>query len=514
MPFHFGKRKKEREIQKEQNEFEQFALEKIHKQVNVNIDHLHTVFGNSIDLKTMVYEQGILTFGVAFLDGSIDKHQLEETIIRPLVSYQRKMSGTDSIEQQVILENIISPAARLTSVSQFKSLLHALLSGSVVLFIEGLSFAYSIPLEYWPYRSIEEPQTQTMVRGPREGFIESLQVNMTLLRRRMSTPSLHFLPIEAGDMTRTKLLVGYLDTVVDKEVLNKLLLKLKTIQTDKLFDTGMLEELMEQNRFTPFPTFQSTERPDVAAAAISEGKVVIMMEGTPFAIIAPATFWSFFQAAEDYYNHFDLATFIRFIRLLSYFIALALPATYIAVTTFHQELIPSNLLVSLAAQREGVPFPAFVEALLMELIFEILREAGIRMPRPIGSAVSIVGAIVIGESAVAAGLVSPAIVIVVSLTAIASFVSPYYSFSGTGRLLRFVLMILASTLGIYGMILFMIALVIHLCSLKSMGVPYFEPFAPFKPDKQKDSFLRLPLWWTHTAAYRKMIEKTESGKTK
>ncbi|MEK3808157.1 spore germination protein [Metabacillus sp. SLBN-84] len=505
--------KKLQQIQKEQGELEQFAGEEIRENACENMERLSAIFGKSADLKTLVYEQEAFTFGIAYLDGIINKHQLEETVIEPLIVHQQSLKAGGA-DRETLIENLISPAAVLSAAFHYKQLLESLLNGSVLLFIDGLKVAYTIPLEYWPYRSIEEPQTQTMVKGPREGFIESLQINMTLLRRRIATPSLHFLPRTIGNVTRTKLLVCYMEKLVDRDVLNKLLVKIDKIKTDKVFDTGMLEELLEEKRFTPFPAFQSTERPDVAAAAIAEGKVVIMMEGTPFAIIVPATFWSFFQAAEDYYNHFDLATFIRFIRLISYIIALALPASYIAVTTFHQELIPPNLLVSLAAQREGVPFPAFLEALLMELIFEILREAGIRMPRPIGSAVSIVGAIVIGESAVAAGLVSPAIVIVVSLTAIASFVSPYYSFSGTGRLLRFILMILASTLGIYGMIMFMIALAIHLSSLQTFGVPYFEPFAPFKAEKQKDSFLRFPLWWTQTAFYLKYRRKLESGKPK
>jgi len=286
-----------------------------------------------------------------------------------------------------------------------------------------------------------------------------------------------------------------MEGIVYGKVMKEVGQRLKKNDTNKVFDIGMIEELIEKKRYSPFPTLQSTERPDTACAAIAEGKVVIMMEGTPFTLVAPATFMAFFQSSEDYYHRFDLVILIRFVRFSAFFISMLLPALYVAVTTFHQELIQTNLLISLAAQREGIPFPSFAEAMLMELIFEILREAGIRMPRPIGPAVSIVGAIVIGEAAVAAGLVSPVIVIIVSLTAISSFVAPYYAFAGTSRLLRFVALIIAAMSGMFGLIIFGIALVIHLASLNSFGRSYLSPFSPIRVKSLKDSMIRLPSWF-------------------
>ncbi|MFC7370583.1 spore germination protein [Fictibacillus iocasae] len=478
---------------------------KVSSSLNENIQQLHQIFGKSMDVKIIEFLDGPLQYTVCYIEGLINKQQLDLSIIEPI---KRWLNNEDAAPHKPeLLVNQIEAAVNIHSRSHFDQLITPVLKGHAALFVEGLDEALDIPLETWEFRGVEEPESQTMVRGPREGFVETLQINTTLLRRRISQPDLRFIPYIAGEITKTTVLIAHLESHVDKQVLHEVTERIQNVKTDKLFESGMMEELIDENGYSPFPLFQSTERPDVAAAALTEGKVVIMFEGTPFVLITPTTFISFFQAAEDYYHHFDLSTFIRLIRVISFIISISLPAAYIAVTTFHQELIPTNLLVSLAAQREGVPFPAFVEALMMEIIFEILREAGIRMPRPIGSAVSIVGAIVIGESAVAAGLVSPAIVIVVSLTAISSFVSPYYGFSGAARLLRFVLMALAATTGIFGMIFFLFGLVIHLCSLTSMGKPYFSPLAPFQFGKHKDTLLRFPLWWTETKLYKNWVKK-------
>jgi spore germination protein KA len=475
-----------------------------------NIVEMKKILGDSIDVKIVDFLELPIPFAICYIEGLVNKMQMEYSVIEPIKKWQKRNAKSSLNPIDLIHQMEIS--APLQVCDHFDKIITPVLKGNIIIFVNGLPKAFNLPIETWETRGVDEPEAQTMVRGPREGFIETLQINTSLIRRRISNPALRFKPFEVGKITKTTILVSYLESQVDHDILQEVIKRVSNLNTDKIFESGMLEELIDDNGYTPFPTFQSTERPDVAAAALTEGNVVIMLEGTPFVLITPTTFISFFQAAEDYYHHYDLSTFIRIIRVISYVISISLPATYIAVTTFHHELIPTNLLVSLAAQREGVPFPAFLEALVMETIFEILREAGIRMPRPIGSAVSIVGAIVIGESAVAAGLVSPAIVIVVSLTAISSFVSPYYAFSGAARLLRFLLMLLAATTGIFGMIFFMLGLFIHLCSLTSMGKPYFTPLAPFQSGKQKDGLLRLPLWWTQTKLHRKWVENHEKQK--
>jgi spore germination protein KA len=287
----------------------------------------------------------------------------------------------------------------------------------------------------------------------------------------------------------------YIHGIANDKVVKEIRQRLKRIDIDSILESGYIEQLIEDQTFTPFPTMYNTERPDVVAGNLLEGRIAIFVDGTPFVLIAPALFMQFFQSAEDYYARFDIATSIRLLRIFMFMISLIAPATYVAVTTFHQEMVPTTLIVAIAAQREAVPFPAFVEALLMELTFEILREAGIRLPKAIGSAVSIVGALVIGQAAVQASIVSPAMVIIVSITAIASFATPSFDMAISARLIRFLFMIGAATFGFYGIILCLLMMVVHLCSLRSFGVPYMAPFAPFIPVNNGDTVIRLP-WWT------------------
>jgi spore germination protein KA len=281
---------------------------------------------------------------------------------------------------------------------------------------------------------------------------------------------------------------------VNAEVLKEVRQRLGRINIDAVLESGYIEELIQDKALTPFPTVNNTERPDALAAGILEGRVAIMVDGTPFALLVPALFLQFFQASEDYYQRADFATLLRVLRFLSFFISLLGPSLYIAITTFHQELLPPELLIRLVAAREGVPFPAFIEALIMEITFEVLREAGVRMPRAIGQAVSIVGTLVIGQAAVEAGIISPSMVIVVSLTAISNFVIPSFNMGIAVRILRFPIMFLAASFGLFGIVISLFAIVLHLCSLRSFGVPYMSPFASFNWDDQKDSIFRLPQW--------------------
>src|SRR5690606_20117819 len=257
---------------------------------------------------------------------------------------------------------------------------------------------------------------------------------------------------------------------------------------------GSIEQLIEDETFSFFPTVYHSERPDVVAANLLEGRVAILINGSPFVLTVPALFIEFFQAADDYYMRFEISFAIRILRSLIFLISMIAPATYVAITTYHQEMIPTLLIIAIAAQREAVPFPAFFEAFIMEITFEILREAGVRLPRSIGQAVSIVGALVIGQAAVEAGIVSPAMVIVVSITAIASFATPSFSMAIAARLIRFILMLLAAIMGMYGIIVGLMIITLHLCSLRSFGIPYMAPLAPLMFRNIGDTFVRVPIW--------------------
>ena len=300
--------------------------------------------------------------------------------------------------------------------------------------------------------------------------------------------------MKIGTYSGTDIAIAYIDGLVDPEVLQEVKKRLGQIKIDGILESGYIEELIEDNPYSPFPQIEHTERPDKVAGALLEGRIAIITDGTPLALIVPVVFWGFLQASEDYYERYMFSSFARMLRVLSALIALIGPAVYIAVTTYHQEMLPTGLLLSIAAQREGVPFPAVVEAFLLEFAFEVLREGGIRLPRPVGQAISIVGALVVGQAAVQAGLVSAAMVIVVALTGIASFTIPAFSMGMTFRLLRFPIMIAASVLGFYGVMLGLLVILTHMCSLRSFGVPYLSPVAPLHYQELKDIPIRSP-WW-------------------
>lgn len=349
-----------------------------------------------------------------------------------------------------------------------------------------------IPCSLPQHRQVEEPESEPVIRGPHEGFTESLDTNVALIRKRIHNPYLRLETYQIGAETQTKVLLIYLANVAPAPLVQEARHRLSRIKTDSVLESSYIEEFVQDNMVTVFPLLSNTEKPDVVAARLLEGKVAIMVEGSPDVIMAPMTFFEFFSSPEDYYQRADIATFVRFIRLISFIIAVLVPGIYVAVMTFHPELLPTALVISLASQLEGVPLPTLAEVLVMEIIFEIIREAGLRMPRAIGQALSIVGAIVLGQAAVQAGLISAAVVIVVAVTGIANFVVPTYSFGIAQRLLRFTFLILAGFMGLFGILCGLLFLLAHLVSLESFKVPYMAPVVPFHFADWKDTFVRLP----------------------
>ncbi|HYF81098.1 MAG TPA: spore germination protein [Symbiobacteriaceae bacterium] len=392
------------------------------------------------------------------------------------------------------LEERVVTGTQVGAVKTIGDVTHRVLAGNTLLLVEGLDRAAEISTQGWDHRSPEEPIAEPVVRGPKEGFVETAVINLVLIRRRLLDERLRTEMFTIGSRTNTTVYLVYMVELAIPELVNEVRKRLSAIHVDNILESGVLEELMEDSAYTPFPLMKATERPDVVAGELLEGKVALVIDGTPHALVAPATFVGGMQAAEDYYQRWPMATFIRFLRFAFLFISLLGPSMYIAITTFHPEMLPTDLLLSLAVAREGVPFPAVIEAILMEISFEALREAGVRLPKTVGQTVSIVGALVIGEAAVRARLVSPVMVIVVAITGIASFVIPNYSTALAIRLLRFPMMMLAGTLGFFGLVIGLIALSIHLASLRSFGIPYMAPTMPPTPDDFKDMMIRMP-WW-------------------
>lgn len=475
---------------------DQASTQEFYYKLELNIQLFRELLDNCVDVKYRYFQLGTQPSRAAciiYLDNMIDKKSLEDNVLAPLTgiktaSFLQEADLLNRIEQQLV------EAIETKIIPKLDKAVAVLLDGQGILFIDGINQALGLNIKRLEIRSIEEAASETAVRGPRDAFVELLGINLTLLRRRLKTPQLKMEKLQLGNLSKTDVVIAYLKGIADPEIVEEVKNRISRIEIDGVLESNYIAEFIEDSPWSPFPQIYATERPDRVAAGLLEGQVAVLVDNTPFALLMPMTFPQFLHTAEDYYERSIYTSFTRIIRFLSLNIALLLPAVYIAVVTYHQEMLPTSLLISVAAGREQVPFPAFVEAVLMEGTFEILREAGVRLPRPVGQATSIVGALVIGNAAVTAGLVSPAMVIVVSVTALASFIIPTTSGSFAIRLLRFPIMFCATALGFFGVMAALMAILIHLCSLRSFGVPYLAPVAPLHLAGWKDIYIRVP-WW-------------------
>lgn len=425
-----------------------------------------------------------------YIDGLVQADLLQEGALAPLL---HELAQAPSISPDALRQGTIT-LPQVETATDFPAVTAALLDCRAAILIDGFATALLLDVAGGTRRGIEEPVTEASIRGPREGFNESLRTNTALLRFRLKSAKLKFVAYTFGRETQTKVELAYMEDLIDPAVLSEVRRRLESIEVDAILESGYIEELIEDDAFSPFPQLQNSERPDTVAANLLEGRFAIFVDCTPFVLVGPVTFWQMMQASEDYYERWGIATLIRTMRYIFLFLALFLPSLYVAVSTFHQDMLPTTLLLSIAAAREAIPFPALVEALGIEITFEALREASIRLPRTVGQAVSILGALVIGQSAVQAGIISAPMVIVVAITGIASFTIPKFNAAIAIRILRFPLMLLAGTFGLFGLIIGVYGIVLHLCGLRSFGVPYLSGYAPLKPNELKDLVLRAP-WW-------------------
>ncbi|MGJ7909791.1 spore germination protein [Neobacillus sp. LXY-1] len=456
-----------------------------------NLSRIRGELGNSVDLTIREVKIGGTPGALIYIDGLVDGKGISDYLLEMIMEPKPLVQETDFF--QLVIDKIVAIGS-IKTIEKWDDMYHWLLSGCTIIFLDGYNKAISCETRGGELRAISEPTQQLSIRGPKDSFTETIRTNTALIRRRIKSPNLWIEPLKIGTVTETDVAIMYVKGIVNEKIVEEVKKRLKRINIDAILDSGYVEQFIEDKTFTSFPTTYHTERPDVVTSQLVEGRVAIVVDGSPFVLTVPALFVQFFQAPDDYYSRVDLSTSIRLLRILAFLIALIGPSIYIAATTFHQEMIPTTLAIAIAAQRENVPFPAFVEALGMEIVFEILREAGLRLPRAVGQAVSIVGALVIGQAAVQASIISPVMVIVVSITAIANFSTPVFAMAISARLLRFALMVLAAFIGFYGIMIGLILMAIHLCSLRSFGVPYMSPLAPFDPENQQDVFIRFPLW--------------------
>jgi spore germination protein KA len=405
----------------------------ISRDIDANKQVIMDIFGESADLvvrKIIPSASPQVKSLVVHIDGMVDKKFVSDEIIRPIAEMQL-LEGqhiTQNNIQHIISDQKIT-VSDVKQVATMPEVIQHVISGDCAVFIDSAEVALICSTRGWRDRSIEEAATEATIRGPRDAFTETLRTNTSLIRRRIKDPSLRIEQFTVGRRTKTDVALLYIKGVVNEDLVDEAKQRLTRIDTDSILESGYMEEFIEDAPFSPFPTILRTERPDRVAGNILEGRVALMTDGTPFVLIFPATFTMMLTSVEDYYERPFIGSILRLIHIGSFFASLILPSLYIAITTFHQEMLPTPLILAVAAQREGVPFPAFVEAFGMELAFETLREAGLRLPKVIGSAVSIVGALIVGEAAIRAGLVSPLMVIVVAFTAIASFATPVFKYA-------------------------------------------------------------------------------------
>ncbi len=450
---------------------------------------LSTLFANCADIVIRRFQiHGQTKALLIYIEGMSDKELIDRDVLAPLMSKKTAFEETCS----PLLEQI--PVSSAIAVTTLEETIEQIMAGNPVMVVDQKTQAFSIQLVKFEKRGIEDPTAESVVRGPRQGFTETLQVNTTLIRRIIKNPHLKMKSVTLGGYTQTKVIITYIDGIATDSLIAEIESRLQRIEIDGILESAYIEELIQDNPASPFPQLLATERPDVVCANLLEGRAAILVDGTPFALVAPITFFSMLQSPEDYYERFWAGTVIRWLRFFFFIIALIVPSTYVAILTYHQEMIPTTLMLSVAKSREEIPFPALVEALLMEVTFEALREAGVRLPKQVGAAVSIVGALVIGQAAISAGLVSSPMVMVVAITGIASFTIPRYNMGVAVRILRFPLMFLAGMLGLLGLMLGLITIFVHLSALRSFGVPYLAPVAPLNKSLVKDVLTRAPLW--------------------
>lgn len=431
---------------------------------------------------------------VAYIDSMIDREMVEGEFLWDMMY---KMGPLPEKNIAVFLQKNAVATVDTKTVDALEDAILEILSGNTAIFFDKSVEALIISSKKFPSRGVQNAESEVAVRGPKDSFTESMRTNTVLIRRRIRDTRLKTLQSRIGVRSQTDVTMMYMEGIARPEIIADIQKRLNGFQIDGIFDCGSLEQLTEKAWYSPFPQFQTTERPDKAASALMEGRIALVMDNSPMVLLLPTTLNCFFQAADDYYNRWGIVCFVRILRYAAALIAMTLPGFYIGVACFHPEMLPTSLELSFAASRMGVPFPIPVEVILMELAFELLREAGIRLPGPMGSALGIVGGLIIGQAAVDANIVSPIVVIVVALTALASFTIPNEGFASAFRLVKFYLILLASFLGVYGVILGMLTVLIHLASLTSFGIPYLMPYVAVKADENRDfqdGLIRMPLF--------------------
>ncbi|WP_102346324.1 spore germination protein [Bacillus sp. Marseille-P3661] len=462
-----------------------------------NLNAIRNVFKNDSDFFYRSFHIAGTIPSVAIYIGSlVDKEVINRDVIQPLQEHRN--APVTNNESKAYLEWLLDDVLYLCDgeiVIEIQSVLDALLHGKTIILIEGERHALILDTSKTEKRGITQPETERVVRGPREGFIEHMQTNISLLRNRLPVAEFRVEPMEIGKKTKTKITICYLESIANPVLIEEVKRRLSDIHIDRILDAGYIEQFIEDNPRSPFPQVQNTERPDKTIGSILEGRVAILVNGSPYALIVPSIFNQFYHTSEDYNERWMITSIIRIIRFMALIFSLTFSSFYVTVLSYHPEMIPAKFVVAASSGRAGVPFPVVVEVILMEVAMEILREATVRMPQQVGGALSIVGVLVIGQAAVMAGFVSPITVVIIAMSTIGSFATPSYNAATAFRMLRFPLLFLSGAFGLLGLSTGLIFIINHMLSLRSFGVPYMAPVSPGDYSGLKDSLIRAPLRW-------------------
>ncbi|MBU7314171.1 spore germination protein [Paenibacillus oleatilyticus] len=458
----------------------------ISKSMAENLDILYRIFSHTPDLITRHFQMKPGAHALlVYLDGLTDKPAVSNHILHPLIH------ELDSIDD---LSNASAVTGQTQTITRWADVEMSLFRGNSVLFVDGLSYSYVFSTQGGPERTIKEPDAEKTLKGAHLGFVEADGQNIALIRRFLPNRELKIKQLIVGTRGKTKVSILYLEDIAKPDLLEEIENRLRQIDTDHVLNAGELEEFIEDHPASLMPQFVITERPDTTVSHLLQGRIAIIVDNSSGVLIGPVTFLTFFQAVEDYSSRWIVASFIRLLRFVAFFITISLPAVYIAIISFHYEVLPLRLLISIGESRAKVPFPPIIEALVMEISIEMLREAGLRLPGPLGQTIGVVGGIIIGQAAVQAGIVSNIMVIIVAITAVSSFIIPDYDMASALRLIRFPMMVLAMFFGMVGIVIGLMIFVIHLISMESVGVPYGGPVAPIRIADWKDIWIRMPLW--------------------
>ncbi len=440
-----------------------------------------------------VKEKTIKAF-LVFIDGMTNSTNICNFLLEPLMLLSNiKIYDETKAIGDFILERLI-PYNQIKKAENYSDVVSNVNFGGCAIFIEDLEYAFVADTKTWEHRGVDAPKSETVIRGPQEAFNEQIRANTALIRKILKDKDLIIQSVLIGDRSNTPCAIMYIKDIVNDSLVREVLKRVKSIKVDYIFDSGELEQLLEDSTFLAAPQIFATERPDNVAMMLSRGNVAVMLDGSPYVLVMPATITEFLHTTEDSNVRFPYVNFIRIIRIIGIAIALLLPGTYIAITNFHQEMIPTNLLFAIEASRENVPFPSVIEILIMEFSFELIREAGLRVPGAIGSTIGIVGGLILGQAAVTANVVSPIMIIIVAITALGSFTVPSFSMSFSIRIMRFLYIIFGAVAGFLGIALALILNSLILASSKSFGVPFLTPFAPVTNGKYADKLTRKPTW--------------------